>query len=80
MVISLKEAQEKLPDLFKQAVGGSEIIITNDEGVEAKLTVTKVPNLPKRNVFGSMKGVFKMSDDFDAPLLEEEKAIYGEDA
>lgn len=78
MVISLKEAQEKLPDLFKKAVGGSEVIITNDEGVAARLTVARSTDLPKRDIFGSMKGVFKMSEDFDAPLEEEEKSIYGD--
>jgi antitoxin (DNA-binding transcriptional repressor) of toxin-antitoxin stability system len=80
MVVSLKEAQEKLPELFKEAMVGNEVVITNDDGVTAKLTITKSAHLPKRDIFGSMKGVFKMSDDFDAPLLEEEKAIYGDDA
>jgi antitoxin (DNA-binding transcriptional repressor) of toxin-antitoxin stability system len=80
MVISLKEAQEKLPELFKEAMVGNEVVITNDDGITAKLTITKSVHLTKRDIFGSMKGVFKMSDDFDAPLLEEEKAIYGDDA
>jgi antitoxin (DNA-binding transcriptional repressor) of toxin-antitoxin stability system len=80
MVVSLKEAQEKLSELVIEANKGSEIFIRSADGLTVKLMPTASTLPSKRTLYGSMKGVFKMSDDFNAPLEEEEKAIYGDDA
>jgi antitoxin (DNA-binding transcriptional repressor) of toxin-antitoxin stability system len=76
MIVSLKEAQENLPKLLKAVVKGEELTILSDDG--AVKVIADTGERPSRNLIGSAKGLFIMSDDFNAPLEEEEKAIYGE--
>nr|VFJ74320.1 MAG: Antitoxin component of toxin-antitoxin stability system, DNA-binding transcriptional repressor [Candidatus Kentron sp. FW] len=64
--LALKEAERRLPELIGMAAGGEEVIITRDDGSGFK--IISLPDkglLPK---FGSVKGLFEMSDDFDEPL------------
>jgi prevent-host-death family protein len=77
MVVSLKEAQENLAELLKAVVKGEELTIISDGGA-VKVTADSSKKSSPRNLVGSAKGLFKMSDDFNDPLEEEEKAIYGE--
>jgi Protein of unknown function (DUF2281) len=54
---------EKLPDKLQQEV------LHYAEFLAAKYAQTNPPTpTPKRRQAGTMKGMFEMSDDFDAPL------------
>ena len=64
--ISLTEAESCLAELVKEATNGEEIIITQTDGSAVKLVpLSPLKPLP---LFGSAKGLVKMSDDFDEPL------------
>ena len=62
--VTLDEAQKKLPDLIRATECGDQIVITK-EGTPVA-TLQAVNQL--RSGFGSMKGLIKISDDFDDPL------------
>lgn len=64
--INLSEAETCLAELIKEAANGEDVIITQDDGSAFKL----VPFISEKPVpkFGSAKGLFKMAEDFDAPL------------
>lgn len=64
--INLTEAETCLAELVKEAAGGEDVIITQDDGSAFKI----VPLLQEKLVpkFGSAKGLFIISDDFDEPL------------
>jgi antitoxin (DNA-binding transcriptional repressor) of toxin-antitoxin stability system len=66
--IDIRQAENCLPELIKQTVGGDEIIITDDGQPVVKLIAfTKMAVTEKKNKrrFGSAKGLIKMADDFD---------------
>ena len=64
--INLSEAQNCLAELVKEAEQGEDVIITQDNGSEFQIVpLNQEKPTPK---FGSAKGLFKMTDDFDAPL------------
>lgn len=69
--INLSDAQVCLADLIKEAAMGEDVIITQDDGSAFKIVpLTQGKPIPK---FGSAKGMFEMSDDFDAPLEDFEE-------
>ena len=69
--VSRDEAQSRLPELLDAALRGEEIYITG-EGV-VRVQLVPVPVRRGTPQFGSAKGMFTMSDDFDAPLPEFEE-------
>jgi antitoxin (DNA-binding transcriptional repressor) of toxin-antitoxin stability system len=66
--IELTEARKHLTDLIKTALGGEEIVITQDD--QPVLKLVRIPAPKTRRKAGSAKGLITMSDDFDAPLEE----------
>jgi prevent-host-death family protein len=63
--ISLDEAQARLPELIDEAQDGQDVVITRRDGAAFRLVPVAAHGVPK---FGSARGMFTMSDDFDAPL------------
>lgn len=69
--VSRDEAQSRLPELLDAALRGEEVYITGEGAVRVRLV--PVDAAPKRRQFGSARGMFTMSDDFDDPLPEFEE-------
>lgn len=64
--INLKEAEKKLPQLFKLVEKGEEVIIITEDGNSYKITsVNKNKPQPR---FGSANGLIEIADDFEEPL------------
>jgi antitoxin (DNA-binding transcriptional repressor) of toxin-antitoxin stability system len=63
--ISIGEAQARLPELFREAADGNDVVITGDDGAAVRLVPVQVHGQPR---FGSARGLFTMAEDFDAPL------------
>jgi prevent-host-death family protein len=71
--IDAEEAARRLSDLLQRAVSGEEIVITRAGRPIARL----VPIEPKpRRVLGQDEGLFKVPEDFDAPLSPEMLALF----
>lgn len=69
--VNLKEAETQLAKLIAVAAGGEDVIITRSDGAAFKIVpISTVGAIPK---FGSVKGLVKMSYDFDEPLEEFEE-------
>jgi antitoxin (DNA-binding transcriptional repressor) of toxin-antitoxin stability system len=66
--VTVEEAQQTLPKLVKEAVGGESIFITVDHNQVLELKLSSPPK--KKATFGCAKGEVWMSDDFDEPLEE----------
>ena len=64
--IDLNEAKKYLTDLIEVALGGEEVVITQDDQPVLKLVRILTPQMRRRA--GSAKGLITMSEDFDAPL------------
>lgn len=65
--ITLEQTENMpLPDLIASVVNGEEIIFTQNNLPVAKLVA--VNQTRPRPQFGSAKGLFVMTDDFDEPL------------
>ena len=73
MTLNLYEAKTQLSTLVDAAAAGQEIIIAKNGKPMAKLVPFrgKVKRKP-----GRLKGKIWMSDDFDAPMSEEEIAAW----
>lgn len=65
--INLDRALLEIADLLNLAFAGEEIIITNDNQEQIKITPVSA-KLQRPPLFGSDKDVISMSDDFDEPL------------
>jgi antitoxin (DNA-binding transcriptional repressor) of toxin-antitoxin stability system len=65
--VDITEAKNKIEYLLQSALGGEEIIITQNQQPILKLIQFLQPS--KRRQRGSAKGQIEMSPDFDAPLL-----------
>jgi antitoxin (DNA-binding transcriptional repressor) of toxin-antitoxin stability system len=63
--ISVREAQDRLPELMDEAEGGEEVVIARADGSAFRLVPIEMAPRPR---FGSARGLFTMADDFDAPL------------
>lgn len=64
----IEDAQSRLEDLVESAIEGKDVFIVKEDTKVVQL-VPVVP--PTRHAqFGSAKGLVKISDDFDAPLLD----------
>jgi len=62
--VSINEAQKNLPELIQKIEQGEMIVITQAGTPVATLQ----PAQRTKSGFGSLKGLIKMSDDFDEPL------------
>jgi antitoxin (DNA-binding transcriptional repressor) of toxin-antitoxin stability system len=66
--LKIKDAQSLLEDLIESAIEGNEVFIVKEHTKVVQLVPVEPP---KRHAqFGSAKGLVKLSDDFDAPLLD----------
>jgi antitoxin (DNA-binding transcriptional repressor) of toxin-antitoxin stability system len=63
--ISMHDAQARFPELVQAAERGEDVVITRDDGAACLLIAIPPCGRPR---FGSARGMFVMSDDFDAPL------------
>jgi prevent-host-death family protein len=73
--VNIHEAKTHLSRLVEEAAEGTEIIIAKAGKPRARLIAVR-PSRVKRK-FGSMKGQIWISDDFDAPLSDEELRLWG---
>ena len=64
--IDLNEAKLHLVDFIDVALGGQEIVITQDD--QPVLKLVRVVTSKARRKAGSAKGLITMASDFDAPL------------
>ncbi len=65
--ITVEKTQNlQLPDLIESVINGEEVVFTRDNQPVAKLVAVKREK--PRPQFGSAKGLFTMTEDFDAPL------------
>jgi len=60
------EAQNCLPDLISKCICGNDVFITREGSPIAKLVACSKQK--RKRIFGSAKGLIKMSKDFDQPL------------
>ena len=68
-IISVEEAQIKLPELIRQLTPGEEVIITENQRPIARLVGEQAKRNPPRPGPGLCKGMIAyMAPDFDAPL------------
>jgi antitoxin (DNA-binding transcriptional repressor) of toxin-antitoxin stability system len=67
-LVSIEQAKTQLPELIEAAVGGEEVVIAKDDQHIVKLV--PVSGQKKRPQFGSVKGLIKMTEDFDEPLKD----------
>lgn len=67
--ITLDDATKRLSDLVDAAVRGEEVLITVED-TQGKHLVRLVPVISERPRprFGSAKGLFTMSEDFNDPI------------
>ncbi|MBN1945504.1 MAG: type II toxin-antitoxin system prevent-host-death family antitoxin [Bradymonadales bacterium] len=71
--INIHEAKTNLSRLVDEAVAGREVVI----GKAGKPLVKLVPvEAPSRRRLGVLRGRLEVPDDFDAPLSEEELALF----
>lgn len=63
--VNIHEAKTHLSKLLARVAAGEEIIIAKDGVPVARLLPIE---RPPRRVFGVDEGVFRVPDDFDAPL------------
>lgn len=64
--VNLKEAQTQLAELIEAVASGEEVVITRSDGASFK--IVQISTTKPRPIFGSAKGLVRMSDDFDEPL------------
>jgi len=64
--IDLSEAKRHLVDIIDVALGGEEVVITQNDQAVLKLVRVVAPKA--RRKAGSAKGLITMTSDFDAPL------------
>ena len=75
MQVNIYEAKTRLSELVDQASRGETVIIAKAGTPLAKLV--PLNSGPKRKlVFGLMKGMISIADDFDAPLPDEVLAAF----
>jgi len=77
-LVTISEAQARLPELLSAVAGGESVSIRTEDGRLFQLAVqTKIPLLnpewPGYPHAGSAKGLIEVPDDFDEPLEELEE-------
>ena len=63
--VPVEEAQARLAELIGEAAEGEEVVIAREDGTAVRLVPVGQQARPR---FGSARGQFTMSEDFDAPL------------
>lgn len=75
MQVNIYEAKTRLSELVDQAHGGATVIIAKAGTPMAKLVPLDAG--PKRKVvYGLLKGQLELADDFDAPMTEQDLALW----
>lgn len=64
-MVNVQEAQRRLPELLDEVAAGKEVVIARPDGTAVRLTLLEPDRRPR---FGSARGMFTMSEDFDEPL------------
>jgi prevent-host-death family protein len=76
--VTIREAKAHFSQLVEKAAEGTEIIITKAGKPRARLIACEQTfKSRKPRKFGWMKGKIWVSDDFDAPLPDEELRLWG---
>jgi antitoxin (DNA-binding transcriptional repressor) of toxin-antitoxin stability system len=65
--VDIIKAGDCLQELVAQSIGGDEVVITMNGQPVVKL-VALTGQQKRKRLFGSAKGLIRMSDDFDEPL------------
>lgn len=74
LTINIHEAKTHLSRFVEQAAAGEEIIIAKAGKPIAKIVPLQAA--PTKRVLGILKRQLKVPDDFDAPLSDEELALF----
>ena len=64
--IDVNEAKQRLSELIEQVIAGDKIIITKRGQPIVKLVA--ITKHRRKRLFGSARGLIKISNDFDEPL------------
>jgi antitoxin (DNA-binding transcriptional repressor) of toxin-antitoxin stability system len=64
----IQDARSRLEDLIESAIEGQEVFIVKEDNKVVQLVPVEPP--ARHAQFGSAKGLVRLSDDFDAPLLD----------
>jgi len=72
--INIHEAKTHLSRLLEQVAGGEEIIIAKAGKAIARLV--PLDAAPKKRQLGLLKGKLNVPDDFDAPLTDDDLALF----
>lgn len=63
--LRVEDATPRLAELIGEASGGEDVVISRDDGAAVRLVPVESQGVPR---FGSARGLFTISDDFDDPL------------
>ena len=77
VVVNSYEAKTQLSKLIRRALDGERIVIARSGKPLVEL-LPFVESAPRKG--GIWKGKVRMADDFDEPLADFERAIYGDDS
>lgn len=69
------DAKDRFAELLARARAGEEIVLA--EGGKPVARLGPAPESPRRKGFGMFKGQIWISEDFNAPLTEEELKEWG---
>lgn len=64
--VTIEQAQKNLPRLIEDVAQGEHVVITKNHVPVAELA--PVIQLNSKPIFGSAKGMVKMTENFDAPI------------
>lgn len=69
MTVTVKDMQQRLPELLSQVSGGKTIIIEKNKKPLARLV--GIDFTAKKRIAGLNRGEIQVSNDFDTPLPDE---------
>lgn len=72
--VNVHEAKTHLSRLLEQVAGGEEIIIAKAGKAVARLV--PLDAAPKKRRLGLLKGKLNVADNFDAPLTDDDLALF----
>ncbi len=75
IVVNMHEAKSRLSELVRLVESGEKVVLARNGTPVAELVPAAAP---KRREGGQLRGKLWISDDFDAPMPDLEKLIYGE--
>jgi len=69
VIVSIEEAQKRLPELLADVAGGEEVVISkNDVPLGRLLAMPEPTSANPVRVFGHFAGRIQIAKDFDAPM------------